>query len=334
MSLQLQMPLRGKVLLTGASGFIGRHVRDALIAGGAEVIALVRAASPPSRSCRTIAVDYADLPALTRIVADEQPEYVFHVAGATKGVTYDDFRLANVVPTRNLLEALRVAHPGVKRFLHVSSLTAYGPSNGGPPKRESDPRTPVEFYGQSKLEAEQVVESYGDRLPWTIVRPSTVYGPAEADMFTLFRAAKLGINLFYGNRDKRASAIYVDDLVDAMVTAAQVPQTRARGYLMCDGEHYTWGEIQGHIARAVGRRALELRLPSFFVPAAGIAGELLTAIDKKPRLLNRQKAMLDAQSAWLCTHEAARTDFDYRPRVSMAEGTRRAYEWYVEHKWL
>lgn len=328
------MPLRGKVLLTGASGFIGSRLRDALLAGGADVVALVRAGSPPSRKGRTIAIDYADLGGVTRAIAEERPDYVFHVAGATKGVSYEDFRQANVIPTLNLLEALATVHPSVQRFVYVSSLTAYGPSNLGPAKRECDARAPVEFYGRSKLEAEQAVESYGDRVPWTILRPAAVYGPAEVDMFTLFKAAKLGINLFFGNREKRLSAVYVDDLVDALVTAAQVERTRGRGYLICDGVHYTWGEVQSHIVAAVGRRTLELSLPSFLVPAAGMAGELLTAIDRKPRLLNRQKAIMDAQHAWLCTHEAARADFDYRPAVSMAEGTRRAYAWYVENGWL
>lgn len=324
----------GKVVITGASGFIGSHLRDALLARGADVLTLVRAASPGSKRVRSIAVDYRDLDGLTHVMTREQPDYVFHVAGSTKGVSYDDYRLGNVVPTHHLIEALARAHPGVKRFVHVSSLTAYGPSNLGPPKRESDPREPVEHYGRSKLEAEQAVESYGDRVPWTIVRPAAVYGPAEVDMFTLFKAAKLGINLFYGNREKRASAVYVDDLLDALLAAAQSERTRSRGYFICDGVPYTWGDIQGHIAAAVGKRALELSLPSFVVPIAGFAGELLTAVDKKPRLLNRQKAMLDAQFAWLCTHEAAREDFGYAPRVSMAEGTRRAYEWYVANGWL
>ena len=70
------------------------------------------------------------------------------------------------------------------------------------------------------------------------------------------------------------------------------------------------------------------------MPAAGAGGELLTAIDNKPRLINRQKAMLDAQQAWLCSSDAARADFGFVPRVAMAEGTRRAYQWYVENKWL
>jgi nucleoside-diphosphate-sugar epimerase len=334
MTLQLRAPLGGKALVTGTSGFIGGHLRDALVAAGTDVLQLLRGASPSSQRARSVVVDYEDAAALRDVIARERPDYVFHVAGSTKGVQYDDFRRGNVVPTQNLIDALAAEHPGVKRFVHVSSLTAYGPSNAGPPKRESDPREPVEFYGRSKLEAERTVEALGERIPWTIVRPAAVYGPAEVDMFTLFKAAKLGVNLFYGNRDKRFSAVYVDDLVQAIVDAAVSARTCGNGYFISDGETYTWGQAQGYIVEAVGRRALHLNLPSFIVPIAGMAGELLTAVDKKPRLLNRQKALMDAQSAWLCTNEAAAQDFDFRPQVRMQEGTRRAYAWYVANKWL
>jgi nucleoside-diphosphate-sugar epimerase len=334
MSGESSQPISGKVVVTGASGFIGGQLRDRLRSQGVEVVSLVRPNSPPSQRGRSVGVDYADTAGLRELFRREQPDYVFHVAGATKGVSYADFRAGNVMPTENLMRALREGHPELKRFVHVSSLAAYGPSNDGKPRRESDPREPVEHYGRSKLEAELAVESFGDSVPWTIIRPSTVYGPAEVDLFTLFRAAKLGVNLFYGNRDKQASAVFVSDLLDALLGAAQAQSARGRGYFICDGLHYTWGEIQGHIATAVGRRALNVSLPGFLVPAAGAAGELLTAFDKKPRLLNRQKAILDAQQAWLCTHAAAKADFGYAPRVSMAEGTKRAYQWYVANGWL
>jgi nucleoside-diphosphate-sugar epimerase len=333
MSMQTRAPIRGKVLITGASGFIGGHLRDALIAGGADVISLVRAASPASKH-RVLAVDYADLEQVKALLRSERPDYVFHVAGATKGVTYEDFRLANVVPTHTLIEALASEHPGVKRFLFVSSLTAYGPSNLGPPRRETDTPTPVEYYGQSKLDAERVVESYGTRVPWTIIRPPTVYGPAEVDAFALFKAAKSGVNLFFGNEDKLTSAVYVDDLVQAMIDAAQSERTIGRGYFIDDGVAYTWREFQKHVLAAVGARTLRVNLPSFLVSAASIAGELMTAVDKKPRLMNRQKALMGAQQAWLCSSDAAREDFGFRPTVDIAEGTRRAYRWYVENKWL
>ncbi|MDB4990426.1 MAG: UDP-glucose 4-epimerase [Myxococcaceae bacterium] len=334
MSMQLRSPIRGKVFVTGASGFVGSNLRAALLAGGADVVSLVRAVSPSSTQGRSAAVDYADLAGLKRLMREERPDYVFHVAAATKGVSYEDFRLANVLPTQNLIEALASEHPSVKRFLFVSSLTAYGPSNLGPPKRESDVPQPIEFYGQSKLEAERVVEGYGERVAWTIIRPPTVYGPAEVDAFALFKAAKNGVSLFFGNEDKQTSAIYVDDLVQAIVDAAQSDRTRGRGYFVTDGVDYTWREFQKHVTAAVGRRTLRVNLPSFLVPAASMAGELLTSIDKKPRLLNRQKAVLDAQQAWLCSADAAREDFGFRADVDIAEGTRRTHRWYVENKWL
>jgi nucleoside-diphosphate-sugar epimerase len=330
----LSKPLTGKVVITGASGFIGGQLRDALLNSGADVVSLVRPNSPAVRRGRGASVNYTDVVGLRELFEREKPDYVFHVAGATKGVTYADFHAGNVMPTVNVMRALRDAHPDVKRFVLVSSLTAYGPSKGIVPLRESDPRAPVEHYGRSKLEAELAVEALGDALPWTIIRPPAVYGPSEVDMFTLFKAAHAGVNLFFGNREKYASAVYVDDLLDGMVLAAQSDVARGRGYFLCDGKPYTWAEIQGHIVAAVGRRTLTLSLPGFLVPAAGAAGELLTAFDKKPRLANRQKAILDAQNAWLCSHEAARQDFGYAPRMSMAEGTKRTYRWYVENGWL
>lgn len=328
----LSNPIRGKVILTGASGFIGGRTRDALLAGGADVLALVRADSPPAQRGRSAPVDYADEAGLRALFEREQPDYIFHIAGATKGVTYDDFHRGNVLPTQSLVNALRDAHPAVKRFLMVSSLTAYGPSNDGPPIRESDAPRPVEHYGKSKLAAERLVQA--SELPFTIVRPAGVYGPADADTLVLFRAAKMGVNLFYGNRAKRAAMVYVDDLVDALVTAAQRAETLGKGYFLSDGVTYTWSEIQRHIGAAVGRRAINLNLPSFLVPLAGSAGELMTAVDKKPRLLNRQKALMDAQQAWLCSIDAARADFGFTPRVAMEDGTRRAYAWYKQHGWL
>lgn len=325
-------PIRGKVILTGASGFVGSNLRDALLADGADVISLVRADSPPSKRGRSAPVDYADEATLRAVFEREQPDYVFHVAGATKGVTYEDFERGNVLPTRSLLNALRDAWPALKRFLMVSSLTAYGPSNDGPPLRESDAPRPVEHYGRSKLAAERVVEQ--SELPWTIVRPSGVYGPADVDTLVLFRAAKMGVNLFYGNQQKRAAMVYVDDLVDAMIGAAQSPATLHKGYFISDGRTYTWHEIQRHIGAAVAKRAFNVNLPSFLVPLAGSAGELMTAFDKKPRLLNRQKALMDAQQAWLCSIDAARADFGFQPRIEMAEGTRRAFAWYKQQRWL
>lgn len=326
--------IEGTVLITGASGFIGSRLRDALLDAGADVLAIRRAGSPEARRGRSVVADYADLDGLRRLMENEKPTYVFHVAGATKGVTYEDFRTANVMPTANLLLALRDAHPEVRRFVHVSSLTSYGPSTKERPHIEKDPRKPIEFYGQSKLESEEVVEKMGDTIPFTILRPSGVYGPGDVDYFELFKSIEKGLNLFFGNRERLFSAVYVDDLVRAILDAAESDNTRGKGYFVCDGEPTSWEAFQEQIIRASGKKVRTLNLPEALVHLAAIGGEIATRIDKKPRLFNRQKARMGAQEAWTCKHDALRADIGYRPEVMPAEGVKRALDWYREKKWL
>lgn len=326
--------LQGTVLITGASGFIGGRLRDALLDAGADVVALRRAGSPAPKRGRSAVVEYEDRDALRRLVEKERPALVFHVAGATKGVTYADFQRANVMPTRNLVEALRDAFPEVRRFVHVSSLASYGPSRRDAPHREDGPRRPIEFYGQSKLEAEQAVEAVGSAVPWTILRPGGVYGPGDADYFELFKSVERGLNVFFGNKGRWFSAVYVDDLVRAALDAAERDATRGKGYFVCDGKPTTWGSFQSHIVRASGRRVRTLDLPELFVDVAAFSGKLATRIDGKPRLFNRQKALMGAQEAWTCQHDALAADTGYAPQVDVPEGVARTLAWYRAERWV
>jgi nucleoside-diphosphate-sugar epimerase len=328
----MTIEISGKVLLTGASGFIGGRLRDALLARGCDVIAIRRKGSPAAKKGRSVEAEYDDRDGLVRIVESEKPDYLFHVAGATKGVTYGDFHRANVVPTENLIAACEKAHPGLSRFVLVSSLAAFGPSSRERPLSEGDIRRPIEFYGQSKLEAEHVVER--SSLKWTIVRPSGVYGPGDADYFNLFREVESGRNVFFGNRERLFSAIYVDDLLDAILRATTSDASVGKGYFVDDGRVVTWGEFQKAIVDASGRRALTLDLPEALVSVAAFGGEMASRVDGKPRLFNRQKAKMGAQEAWTCKSDAIRADTGWTPRVPVEEGVRRTYEWYRAEKWL
>ncbi|MCX7807055.1 MAG: NAD(P)-dependent oxidoreductase, partial [Deltaproteobacteria bacterium] len=214
--------LSGKALVTGASGFIGGRLRDLLLQRGIEVVAIRRPGSPPAKKGRALECAYEDLEGLCRIMREERPDFVFHVAGATKGVRYEDFWRANVMPTEHLLKAIEREHPRIKRFVFVSSQASYGPSPHGRPLVEEDPRRPIEYYGQSKLEAEHALERRRE-IPWTILRPGGVYGPGDVDFFNLFREISKGRNLFFGNRHQKWSALYVDDCVEAMLLAAVHP---------------------------------------------------------------------------------------------------------------
>lgn len=339
LAMLLPQPFRGRALITGASGFVGGHLRDALIEAGADVVTLRRPSSrapkPAERAQgRSVVAAYSDLEALTYILRDEKPDYVFHVAGSTKGVSYDDFREANVMPTEHLARATLAGHPALKRFVLVSSVAAFGPSRPDKPHREEDPRRPVEHYGRSKLEAEEVLERLGDRLPYTILRPGGVYGPADVDYFNLFAEIERGRNLFFGNRKRWFSAVYIDDCVRGIVEAALSEKARGRGYFLSDGAPVTWEGFQSAIVQASGRRVLALDIPELFVGVAAVGGELMTRLDKKPRLFNRQKAKMGAQAAWTCSHDRAEADFGYRPTVPLHEGVKQALDWYREQGWV
>ncbi|MFZ1862801.1 MAG: NAD(P)-dependent oxidoreductase [Polyangiales bacterium] len=325
--------LEGKALITGASGFIGSRLRDALLESGCDVVSIRRAGSPASTQGRSVEADYGQVAELERIVDAEKPDYVLHVAGVTKGSSYEDFRQGNVMPTRNLLTAVRREHPLAKRFVLVSSLASYGPSATVAPHRESDPPRPIEHYGESKLEAEQVVQEEAAGVRWTILRPAGVYGPGDVDYFNLFKSAMAGWNVYFGNRDRCMSMIYVDDCVRGIIQAARHEQAVRQGYFLANEERVTWEQFQSEVVRAVGRPVRTLDLPGQVMTAAAIMGEIATQIDRQPRLLNMQKARMGAQQAWTCSSDAARSDFGFEPEISLVEGVRRTHEWYVQNGW-
>lgn len=323
-----------KALVTGASGFIGGHVRNRLLEAGADVLAIRRKGSPASKKGRSVEAEYDDQASLDRILREEKPDFVFHVAGATKGVTYGDFHKGNVVPTANLAKAVRDHHPKLERFVLVSSLSVFGPSTKDRPVVETDVPRPVEHYGTSKLEAEHALIAMGDGFAWTIVRPSAVYGPADVDSFELFKLAKQGLNVFYGNRHKLGSWIYVDDLVDVILLAATHPAAKGQGYVVDDGVPLTWDRAQAMIFDAFGKKPRTLMLPGALVSVAAVFGEAATKIDGKPRLFNRQKAIMGAQEAWTCDSAKLRKELGWSPKVQFADGAKRALEWYRAEKWL
>ena len=322
----------GPVVVTGASGFIGSRLRSVLLKAGADVVALRRPSSPRASEGRSEEVDYTDADQVAAVLERIGPAYVFHVAGATKGVTYEDFARANVTPTEALVQALQKNGEALKRFVLVSSLAAHGPASTDRPLREEDPSHPLEHYGRSKLAAEQVVQATG--LPYTILCPGGVYGPGDVDYFQAFKMAERGWIIYFGNRAREWSAVYVDDMVDVCLTAATNEAARGRRYFISDGEPVTWESFFGVLAKHASRRVRQLDLPEMFVDWAAFGGELITGIDKRPRLLNRQKAIMGRQPAWTCTPARAMKELSWAPRVPLEEGVKRSFAWYRKKEWL
>ncbi len=333
--------ISGKVLITGATGFIGSHLVERVLELGGQVIVIRRPSSsaPRTRAGVTyVELDYADKAAVTNAMRVHKPNYILHVAGVTKGVRYQDYADGNVMPAAHLIEAIHTwqresPKDEFRRFVLVSSLAAYGPSSAERPMTEERERNPIEFYGKSKKEVEVLLETQA-RFAWTIVRPAGVYGPKDADYFNLFREIENGRNVFFGNQHHWFSCVYVDDCVDAILHAALSEKTRNRGYFICDDTPVTWGRFQDAIIRAAEKRVFTLHLPQFFVNIAGYAGELATQLDGKPRLFNQQRVVMNAQEAWTCTSRALSHDTGYRAEIDVDEGVKRAVLWYRKEKWM
>ena len=178
-----------------------------------------------------------------------------------------------------------------------------------------------------------MIEEESAGVPWTIVRPSAVYGPGDVDYFNLFKSAMRGWNAYFGNRGRCMSMIYVDDCVRGTLLAAQHENSVGKGYFLTSDNQVTWEQFQSEVVRVVDRSVRTVDLPEQLVTIAAFGGELVSRIDKKPRLLNLQKAKMGAQQAWTCVGDAARRDFGFTTEVDLAEGARRTHEWYVANDW-
>jgi nucleoside-diphosphate-sugar epimerase len=323
-------------VVTGGSGFIGRNLVDRLLRDGHTVRCLVRrpegALGPPKVERHV--VTYADPATLMSTAAFEGADVVFHLAGATRAPSTTAFRDANVTTTRNILGAL-VARRLRPRFVYVSSQAAAGPAASPQrPVDESDPVRPVEEYGRSKADAERIVEGFNDRLVTTIVRPCAVYGPRDRDFLALFRLAARGWAVLPGVRDHWLSLLHVDDVVDGLLRAGVTERAAMRTYFLASRNAVQWSTVVDAMALAARRRLRVVNLPQWLVASSAEAGELVAALTGHVPLANRSKVALGRQPYWVCSAARARDELGFQERVTLPEGIRETYLWYVTHRWL
>jgi nucleoside-diphosphate-sugar epimerase len=319
-----------KVLVTGATGFIGSFLAEALVEKGHEVTCLVRETSA-LQWIEHLAADYlyCDLENIgTRQEEIEKFDCVFHVAGLTKAASERDFFHANAECTRRLIRVVADACPGLKRFVLVSSLAAAGPLRGGASMDEDSPALPVSAYGRSKLEAEEAVLAYRDRLPVTIIRPPAVYGPRDKDFLLVFKAVQRGFFPYWGKC--RYSLIYVDDLVRGMIEAAEKSAGEGRLFFLSDGKVYTNDDILREMSAALDRKAFRLWLPRPLMPILAFLGQKI----QKKGIINPDKIREIRYPDWICDSSRSEREIGFHPEVMLGEGVRWTANWYKIHRWL
>lgn len=325
-----------RVLVTGANGFVGSHLVEALLARGYQVRCMVRQSSD-LRFIRDLPVEwtYADvLDAAALRQACTDVDAVCHCAALTRALDEETFLRVNARGTAALAQACLDASPGLTRFLFVSSHAAAGPSRSADDLLdESRPPQPVTWYGKSKWAAELAVHALGERLPWTIVRPAAVFGPRDRDFFSYFELVKRGLSLRLGRDERWVSLVYVRDLVDLILLALESEGAEGQTYFGCGAPH-TYDQLSAAIAQALGKRPLHITLPVAVLTPIAWLSKIQGRLTGKPALLNDQRVIDMRQFYWLCTSEKARRELGFAAHTDFETAVKETADWYVAHNWL
>jgi nucleoside-diphosphate-sugar epimerase len=321
-----------KALVTGATGFVGSHLAEALRGRGDEVTALVR--SPRKAEAlgplgvRVVAGDLDDAGSLARAV--EGQEVVFHVAGLVAARSESEFMRCNRDGTASLVRAATAA--GASRFVLVSSMAAGGPAAPGRPLIGAEPAHPVTAYGRSKLAAEAAVTA--GTLPWVIVRPPTVYGPRDREVLKVFRLARLGVAPVFGDGSQQLSAVHGADLAKALVAAGTAASTAGKIYYACHPEIVTSAGFVRAIAGAMGRRLSVVPIPAPVGRVMLAVTEAAARIAGQTTILTRDKANEFFQRAWTGDPGPLSRDSGWRAAHDLKSGLADTYRWYRNAGWL
>ncbi|MDR0421399.1 MAG: NAD-dependent epimerase/dehydratase family protein [Proteiniphilum sp.] len=334
-----------RILITGASGFIGSWVTERALELGYETWAGVRRSSSRQylRDGCTGFIDlhYADKQKLKeqfREFAGEQGFFddIVHIAGATKARRRADFDRVNYEQTRNLVNALIETGNTPRSFVYMSSLDVMGTGDetGYTPMRPDKIPAPNTAYGKSKLKAENWLKSLGDNFPYLILRPTGVYGPRDRDYLILMRAVKNGLDIGAGYKKQLLSFIYVEDLADVVFTLIE-KGIRRKEYFVADGDVYTDAQFNAIVRDALHRKnVLRVRIPLFLIKPAAVISEKFVALLGRTTTFNSDKYRIMKQRNWACDVSPLKADIGFRPGYRLAEGVKKTVEWYQREGWL
>jgi dihydroflavonol-4-reductase len=327
----------GRCVVTGATGFVGSHLIDYLLASGADIVC-------PVRNIQNL--KYLTNKSVTITTFDELEkeirskgnlDYVFHIAGATRALAYKDYYSANVELTERLLQLILRATDSkfFKRFVFISSQAVSGPAaNSITPVTESNAPNPVSWYGRSKLEAEQIVHKYSDEIPALIIRPSTIFGPRDTDVLGVFKSCKYHLAPCLTGKDRMVSVIYVEDLIHGIIEAALSNETAGKTYFLTNQEPVVWRDFIREVGRLMDSSVVILPIPKFVLKPFGLMSDLVGKFTGKASLFRTEKIREMDQWFWVCSPESAHRDFGWVAQTELSLGLTKTFQWYKARRWL
>ncbi|MEL6586573.1 MAG: NAD-dependent epimerase/dehydratase family protein [Pseudomonadota bacterium] len=326
------------VLVTGGTGFTGLHLVRRLVETGARVRVLARASSNRA-PLADLEIDWVEGDVFDADViagAVTGATYIFHVAAAYREAKISDEVYWNVhVKSTQLLAEAATREPGLKRFVHVSTIGVHGHIEE-PPADETYRFAPGDAYQDTKVEAELWIRDFAPRhdLPLTVIRPAGIYGPGDRRLLKVFKMAKLPLVPILGMKSKALyHLIHVTDLVEFMVLAAPLEKTLGEVYICGNAEHIAFTDMVGVVAAKLGRSARFLRLPvtPFFI-AGDICEALCKPLGVEPPIYRRRVAFYTKDRSFNTAKMRADTGYTYR--YDNRSGLESLTDWYQKEGWL
>jgi len=328
-----------KALVTGATGFTGRHLTFRLLELGSAVTVLVRKSSAETlvaefvkRGAKVVYGDVRDPLSLRE--ATRGVDYVFHLAALYRQARFPDkvYFDVNLGGTANVLDA--ACELGVKRVIHCSTCGVHG-SIPDPPASEEEPFRPCDVYQESKAEAEKLARERfrSGALEGVIIRPAMIWGEGDARILKLFRGVAKRRFPLIGSGNQLTHWLYIEDLVDGFLLAADRAEAKNQVYILAGRRPITLNETIAIIARLAGTKPLPFKLP--FGPVyltAALIESVCKPLGLEPPLYRRRVEFFEKNRAYDTTK--ARTELGFCPRYDIEEEARRIFTWYKEHGWL
>lgn len=331
--------LMKKILITGASGFIGSFIVEQALQLGMETWAAVRASSSrkylQDPRIHFIELDFSSEAKLCEQLRPHKFDYIVHAAGATKCLHREDFFRNNTDGTKNFLNAIVALAMPVERFVYLSSLSIFGAIHEQQPYQdidEADQPQPNTAYGESKLKAEALVQK--SKLPTIILRPTGVYGPREKDYFLMAKSIKGHIDFAVGYQQQDITFVYVQDVVQA-VFLALARGTSKRAYFLSDGNVYQSETFSNLIHEELGKPWwIRITAPIWVLRVITCIGDFIGRTTGNISALNSDKFQILKQRNWRCNIEPARKELGYKPEYDLQRGVKETIAWYKAEKWL
>lgn len=325
-----------KVLVTGASGFIGSTLIDRLLElGNYEVYAGVRKSSSrkylQNPNIKFMDVAFSNPEKLKAQLEEEKFDCIFHFAGLTKAKNLKDFDTVNFELTKNLVDAI---DDKITKLIFLSSFAAHGPGEevNFTKAKVSDENKPNTAYGRSKLKAENYINS-NFKGKYVILRPTGVYGPRETDYFVFFQTIDNHIEPYLGFVPQHLTFVYSKDLVEVCIKAFE-SEISGKTYFVSDGKMYLDSEYAAISKQVLNKKTLKLKFPLFIVKWISSFLDALGGMIGTQFTLNKDKFSILAARNWDCDIDDLKKDLGYEPKYDLQRGVEETIAWYKKEKWL